>query len=197
MEKPGSIDYEQNIPAEQPPSSHEARIPHPHAYTLRSRPDQPSSQQRTQVSLSLIPVPIQYSVERLRSHRDFMAVLKHRNKVTSRDLVVHYYAYLQSDEHGETPVTQRRLGLAVSKNVGNAVTRNRVKRRFRQLAKAYESMLPERCDIVMRAKPRADKASFDGLSAQVGSLFNEIEHRTQRSARDRVPRDANSQGLNR
>jgi ribonuclease P protein component len=72
------------------------------------------------------------------------------------------------------------LGLAVSKNVGNAVMRNHVKRRFRQLAKEYESQLPEQCDIVIRAKPRAGKASFAMLQTQVQRLFTEIGTRAQR-----------------
>ena len=50
----------------------------------------------------------------------------------------------------------RRMGLAVSKAVGNAVTRNRVKRRFRVLARRYEDMLPMQCDIVVRAKTLTD-----------------------------------------
>lgn len=67
---------------------------------------------------------------------------------------------------------QRRLGLAVSKAVGNAVTRNRVKRRLRVLARCYEEVLPEHCDIILRAKPSAARAQFSQLEPQVMRLFS-------------------------
>ncbi|OZG68732.1 ribonuclease P protein component [Bifidobacterium aquikefiri] len=69
---------------------------------------------------------------------------------------------------------RRRLGLAVAKSVGNAVTRNRVKRRFRQLASSSEHLLPTVCDVVMRAKPHAALQSYASLDEQVAELFSEV-----------------------
>ncbi|MFT8649886.1 MAG: ribonuclease P protein component [Bifidobacterium psychraerophilum] len=122
-------------------------------------------------------------MERLRSHSDFVAVLKHRNKVVSRDLVVHYYARTQDKDENYTGKSQRRLGLAVSKSVGNAVVRNHVKRRFRQLANEQEDLLPQCCDIVMRARPHASRAPFEGLRKQVGELFADIDNRSHAEKR--------------
>ena len=78
-------------------------------------------------------------MERLQSHRDFVAVLKRRRKVGGKDIIVHYL--MRNDHQPDDQTTYRRLGLAVSKSVGNAVTRNTVKRRFRVLAKAHEESL--------------------------------------------------------
>lgn len=143
-------------------------------------------------------------MDRLKSHRDFVRVLKRRRKVTEKDIVVHFLVYDDSccgygnghntvEAHAQLAgkameamkgsialdaVRQgksgRRLGLAVSKNVGNAVARNHVKRRFRVLAKAYEGSLPQHCDIVMRAKPSAARADFSSLDAQVAQLFADV-----------------------
>ena len=117
-------------------------------------------------------------VERLKSHRDFVAVLTRRRRVSREDIVVHY---LMHDDvvTGDTATVQgRRVGLAVSKAVGNAVTRNAVKRRFRVLARKYESLLPESCDIVLRAKPSAARADFLSLEQQMASCFEAVKRKT-------------------
>ncbi|KAB8298495.1 ribonuclease P protein component [Bifidobacterium apri] len=146
-------------------------------------------------------------MERLTSHRDFVTVLKRRRKVSDHDIVVHYLVRDDSHSHAQSTVSSnpntptahrvesagsmdstlgtpshRRLGLAVSKSVGNAVTRNKVKRRFRVLARQYEQALPDHCDIVMRAKPSAAHAQFESLDHQVERLFASV---CQRAAQDR------------
>ncbi len=71
---------------------------------------------------------------------------------------------------------KKRLGLAVTKSVGNAVKRNAVKRRFRVLARRYEHLLPQdvNLDIVMRAKPGCYGVPFDQLDHQVSTAFGKI-----------------------
>jgi len=48
-----------------------------------------------------------------------------------------------------------RIGFVVNGAVGNAVIRNRVKRRLRHLAAAHVAGTPAGIDIVVRALPRA------------------------------------------
>ena len=74
------------------------------------------------------------------------------------------------------------MGLAVSKNVGKAVTRNKVKRRFRQLAGSKEDLLPSSCDLVMRAKPSAATATYKQLDEQVDRLFRDLMRKTGKTA---------------
>ncbi|PJM74220.1 ribonuclease P protein component [Bifidobacterium primatium] len=146
-------------------------------------------------------------MERLKSHRDFVGVLKTRAKVSSKDLVVHFHvrprniaedATTRGD--GMADPAARRLGLAVSKAVGNAVTRNSVKRRFRVLARQHESLLPDSCDVIMRAKPSTPKAEFASLDQQVGMLFERVAHRVAKAeaaaaaGETRSARDAHDAG---
>jgi ribonuclease P protein component len=73
-----------------------------------------------------------------------------------------------------------RLGLSVSKKVGNAVARNAVRRRLRE---AFYELLPEisdRVDLVLSARPAAAEASFDDLKAE---LLRGLEKTRQRLAR--------------
>ena len=57
---------------------------------------------------------------------------------------------------GEAPA---RVGLVVSKAVGDAVARNRVKRRLRHLARVHLDRLPAGAVLVVRALPAAASAS--------------------------------------
>lgn len=113
-------------------------------------------------------------MKRLKSHRDFIAVLKRRFKVTDSDIVVHFVVHDDTRDVQASVDIMRRMGLAVSKAVGNAVTRNRVKRRFRVLARRYEDMLPMQCDIVVRAKPSASRADFADLDRQFSHCFAKV-----------------------
>lgn len=87
--------------------------------------------------------------------------------------VVFSATHMHDQQTSSKPPT-RRLGLAVAKSVGNAVTRNRVKRRFRVIAQSHENVLPTQCDVVLRAKPTAASASFASLDEQVTKIFTKI-----------------------
>ena len=119
-------------------------------------------------------------MERLKSHRDFVAVLKRRRRVSREDIVVHYLMHDDAIIDDSATKRGRRVGLAVSKAVGNAVTRNAVKRRFRVLARKYESALPESCDIVLRAKPSAAHADFLSLEQQIAACFEAVNRKAVR-----------------
>jgi ribonuclease P protein component len=57
------------------------------------------------------------------------------------------------------------VGFVVSKQVGNAVTRNTVKRRLRHLARERIGSLPGSAVLVIRALPPAATASYGELGA--------------------------------
>lgn len=57
-----------------------------------------------------------------------------------------------------------RVGLTVSSKVGEAVTRNRIKRRLREAVRLELSQLPA-VDLVLVARPSATGASVDELRA--------------------------------
>ena len=63
-----------------------------------------------------------------------------------------------------------RYGLSVSKRVGNAVMRNRVKRRLREILR----IMPVKpgCDIIFIARPAAANANYAGLMRSVEGLLS-------------------------
>jgi len=67
-----------------------------------------------------------------------------------------------------------RAGFVVSKAVGNAVIRNRVKRRLRHLAREHLQTLPGSAVLVVRALPAAGAASYDDLGADLAGALAKV-----------------------
>ncbi len=73
-----------------------------------------------------------------------------------------------------------RLGITVSRKVGKAVVRTRLKRRIREIYRRWRerSKLPA-SDLVVHAKPEAASAGFDQLEAElVGLLRRSLPRRS-------------------
>ncbi len=83
----------------------------------------------------------------------------------------HFVVYAFARETGEP-----RLGLSVSRKVGGAVERNRVKRLLREAYAAESSLIPDGHDLVVVARPSArELAEREGLEGVRGSLRELLE----------------------
>jgi ribonuclease P protein component len=71
----------------------------------------------------------------------------------------------RTDARAELPP---RVGFVVSKAVGNAVVRNRTKRRLRASVATRLTGIPTGLDLVVRANPAAAEATWDELDLAVG-----------------------------
>ena len=87
----------------------------------------------------------------MRSAADFQATIRRGVRAGRPTLVVHARLLPQSPP----AVESTRVGFVVSKAVGNAVTRNRVKRRLRHLMRPRIASFPQDVHIVVRALPAA------------------------------------------
>lgn len=64
-----------------------------------------------------------------------------------------------------------RFGITVSRKTGNAVTRNRIKRRIRELQRLNRGSTLAGKDIVVIATRQASEASFQEMEAEYGDLL--------------------------
>lgn len=75
------------------------------------------------------------------------------------------------------------VGFVVSKAVGNAVVRNRVKRRMRAIVGQHMADLPDGVLVVVRALPESASADYARLEADLSScLRRALARRPQVSA---------------
>ena len=95
---------------------------------------------------------------RLTQSTDFSLVMRKGSRAGRNTVVVHIAL---------TGDASRMAGFAVSKAVGGAVVRNRVKRRLRAIMADAVVTLPAGSRVVVRALPPAATATFGELSADV------------------------------
>lgn len=94
----------------------------------------------------------QQSLRTLTKKRDFDLVFKKGKNQSSRYLVI--YAMPNS-------LKFCRFGLAVSKKIGKAVIRNRLKRLLRESLRALSKEIPAPCDIVIVARKFAPEGTLN------------------------------------
>lgn len=106
----------------------------------------------------------------MRRSADFERAVRRGVRAGRSTLVVHL---VTRTDPGPGPV----VGFVVSKGVGNAVTRNRVKRRLRALATERLASLPADSDLVVRALAPAADADYAELGRDLDGALRTVGRR--------------------
>lgn len=99
---------------------------------------------------------------RLRDRRDFKRVYQRGLTVALPTLVLYWR---KNSGHG------LRIGFSVSKKLGGAVQRNRLKRRYRAIARELLPACPPGGDLILVARPAAAQAAYSRLKAEMAQAL--------------------------
>jgi ribonuclease P protein component len=102
---------------------------------------------------------------RLVRKSDFEAVYRRGARLKSPQFVVFYCA---------TDGARSRFGISVKKALGNAVVRNRIRRRIREILRRNLQEIPSGWDFVMHPRRSVASSNFAALQTELVGLLRNI-----------------------
>lgn len=96
--------------------------------------------------------------ERLKSNRDFQQIYSAGRSYPGAYVVLYALAI---------PEPELKIGFSVSKKLGNAVVRNKTKRRLREICHMFIDQIPRGHRLIFVARKRAATAEFQQLVESV------------------------------
>lgn len=112
-----------------------------------------------------------YRVQRLRNRDQFRKVYEQGRFVSNRLLAIHFFPREKSIS---------KVGFAAGKRLGNAVCRNRCKRRMRELFRTNQSLLTNEYDMIFIARKAMLKSSWLELLSAGRDALAKIRHISQK-----------------
>ena len=109
---------------------------------------------------------------RLRHRNDFRALFDRKCSV-SNDWIILY------GNHNQLP--HSRMGMAVSRKVGNAVRRNRLRRLYREAFRLVRLELPAGLDMVVIPRNRPDNPTLIQVQESLSLLVPKVARRLKRN----------------
>lgn len=103
---------------------------------------------------------------------------------TGRQVANGYFAIRYRIRSQNEPLKAPRLGVTVSRRVGNAVVRNRLKRMVREYFRYHRELLPETIDLNVIARKGASSQSHRPLRDSLETLFKKIKVRENKQSAD-------------
>jgi len=121
---------------------------------------------------------------RLRKHADYQRVYKASRKQFAKQMT---YFFLLRPQLGPDGMPLRgaepdtpRIGLTISKAMGKAVDRNRIRRRMREAVRSNLSSLNTPVDVVLHPRRTVIDLEFATLQREVATVFRAIQTAAQK-----------------
>lgn len=108
---------------------------------------------------------------RLRKRREFLAVAAQGRRLGGK----HFLFFVRRRDSGTSSVARdARFGITVTRKIGNAVIRNRVKRIVREGCRRCAELFPAGLDLVIVARPSAATAGSRETAAEIAQLARRL-----------------------
>jgi ribonuclease P protein component len=157
--------FEENLSTKQCFQKENPRVQAPHEDQERTADPEKKARQGKKTADRLILKSLDFTFPRsirVRSRADYLKIQRTGQKMGGRYLIL-----LSMDN--ELPTS--RFGITVSRKTGNAVTRNRVKRRIKELQRFNRDSVVPGKDIVIIATRKAPEATFERMKMEYTDLI--------------------------
>ncbi|MFW6287248.1 MAG: ribonuclease P protein component [bacterium] len=101
-------------------------------------------------------------MDRLRKSKEFGRVYNRGKSLATYNLVLYYFPNKSNIN---------RVGFSISKKIGNAVVRNKIKRRLREIIRLKENVKTG-YDIIVIARKPVVKLDYKGMERDINKLFD-------------------------
>ena len=156
---------EKDLSAKQHLQEENPRIQASHEDQKRTSDPEKKARQREKAADRLIRKARDFTFPRsvrVRSRADYLKIQRSGRKTGGRYLII---LSMENDQPAS------RFGITVSRKTGNAVVRNRIKRRIRELQRLNHDRVVPGKDIVVIATREASRATFEGMRSEYNTLM--------------------------
>lgn len=112
---------------------------------------------------------------RVRKRGEFRRIQSEGRKVHTKHFIVILHPSLNEEAAGT------RLGITITKKVGNAVERNRTKRVVREVFRRNHELFPQGVDLVVIAKRGAPQLGFDQVLQEIRAVSKAMHRKATKS----------------
>lgn len=104
--------------------------------------------------------------EILKRRSDFATLIRQGNRLSSKHITLYF-----------TESNTLKYGFAVSRKVGNAVKRNKARRRIREILRQQKEMLPNKKKVVVFIRPGCERIEFCKLEREYVNLLKKVKEK--------------------
>jgi ribonuclease P protein component len=104
--------------------------------------------------------------ERITKAKDFKRVYENRKVVKNRYLALYFLSKIEKG---------KRIGFSLSKKLGRAVVRNRIKRILREIYRLNKHKIKDNLDLVVKVKERFPEISYRSIEPYFLNLLKKAD----------------------
>ena len=103
-------------------------------------------------------------IETIKKKKEFSDLIKNSRYLKNRDFIIYYK---------ENNINKKRFGIAISNKIGNAVTRNKLKRQTRNIIDKLKTMFKNNRDYIIMIRKGCLESSFQEKQECLENLLKE------------------------